>query len=80
MDKYLSIVDSVHIYGGLPGHTALAYVVYAKSVGCNDVNALDTPNREISAQRYLTALLLHGLNKQRFAQLKQNVHNRYILG
>ena len=26
-DKYISVVDSVHISGGLPGHTHLEYLV-----------------------------------------------------
>ena len=70
VDKYLSVVDSVCIAGGLPGHTSLAYVMYTRSIGCDDVNAINAPNREIAAQRYLTALLFRDLNKQRFAQLK----------
>ena len=70
MDKYLYFVDSVHISGCLAGHTHLAYLGYAKYVRCDDVNTFDTTNREIAAQQYLTALLLRGLNKQRFAQLK----------
>ena len=80
VDKYLYVVYSVRISGGLPGHTVLAYVVYTKSVGYDDVKALDAPNREISAQRYLTSLLFRVLNKHRFAQLKKNVHNSYVLG
>ena len=80
MDKYLSVVDSVRIVGGLPGRTTLAYIVYAKSVGCDDVKALDKTKIEIAAQRYLTGLLFLGLNKHRFAQLKHNVHNIYVLG
>ena len=57
MDKYLSVVDSIRITRGLPGHTALAYIVYTKSVGFDNVKALDTTKRGIAAQRYLTALL-----------------------
>ena len=57
VDKYLYVVDYVHIARGLPGNPALAYFVYTKSVECVDVNTLDAPNREISAQQYLTALL-----------------------
>ena len=57
VDKYLSVVDYVRIARVLPGHNALAYIVYAKSVGCNNVKALNTKKREISAQRYLTAFL-----------------------
>ena len=78
--KYLSVVDYVQIAGDLPGYTDLAYLVYAKSVGCEDVKALDTTKREIAAQQYLTAFFSQGLNKQRFAQLEQNVNNSYVLG
>ena len=45
VNNYLSVVDSVRISGGLPGHTALAYIVYVNSVGCDDVKDLDTAKR-----------------------------------
>ena len=54
--------------------------MYAKYVGCGNVNALDTTKIEIAAQQYLTSLLFLGLNKQSFAQLKHNVNKRYVLG
>ena len=47
VDKYLSVVDYVRIAGGLPGHTSIAYIVYAKSIGCDDFKALDITKREI---------------------------------
>ena len=66
VDNYLSVVDYVRIARCLPGHIALAYVVYAKSVGCNDFNALDVPNREMASQRYLNAPLFRRLKNRYF--------------
>ena len=80
MDNDISVVDSVRISKGLPGYTAPVYILYVNSVGCDDVKALETIKREIAAQRYLTALLFRWLNKQRFSQLKQIIHNSYVLG
>ena len=51
VDNYLSVIDYVHIARDLPGYTDLAYLVYAKSVRCEDVKALDTTKREITAQQ-----------------------------
>ena len=47
VDKYLSVIDYVRIPGVLPGHTSIAYIVYAKSIGCDDFKALDITKREI---------------------------------
>ena len=80
VDKYLSVVDYVRIVRCLPGNAALTYLVYVKSVGCENVKALDTAKIEIAVQRYLAALLFRGLKKYMFAQLKYNVHSSYVMG
>ena len=47
VDKYLYVIDYVRIAGVLPGHTSIAYILYAKSIGCDNFKALDITKREI---------------------------------